>query len=133
MNVVQKGTSKKYKSAFLNQLYSILQVAILLCSQASYIIKSGNYGTVICWSDDGEYFKILNPAVFAEDMLPRFYKHSKYSSFIRQVNLSAGFRCLKMEQLNIYGFRKTNKEYQDCKDCYMHPHFQRGRAYSQFL
>lgn len=47
----------------------------------------------IRWSDDGRSFLINRQEDFAKDVLPRFFKHSNFSSFVRQ--------------LNMYGFHKV--------------------------
>lgn len=48
-------------------------------------MKDLQYSKLICWGDDGSFFKILQPKLFAEVVLPHFYKHSNLNSFIRQV------------------------------------------------
>jgi HSF-type DNA-binding len=45
------------------------------------------------WSRSGETFIIKDPERFASEVIPVFFKHSKFSSFVRQ--------------LNFYGFRKV--------------------------
>lgn len=47
---------------------------------------------VISWNDDGTTFVVWRPAEFARDLLPKYFKHNNFSSFVRQ--------------LNTYGFRK---------------------------
>jgi hypothetical protein len=38
---------------------------------------------VACWSDDGETFIVKDPAKFERTIIPQFFKHSKFSSFVR--------------------------------------------------
>lgn len=47
---------------------------------------------IISWTSSSDSFNIKNISHFTETVLPRFFKHNNFSSFIRQ--------------LNMYGFRK---------------------------
>ncbi|KAJ2804584.1 Heat shock transcription factor [Coemansia guatemalensis] len=70
---------------FLNKLYSM--------------VDDSASDDLIRWSADGNSFVVVRHEDFAKEVLPRFFKHSNFSSFVRQ--------------LNMYGFHKV-------------PHLQQG-------
>ena len=74
----EKFQGEKYKKKsecpnFLLKLYQIL--------------GNDEYKDIIHWSDDGKYFIVKNLHDFTENILPKYYKHNNYSSFIRQLNM----------------------------------------------
>uniref|UniRef100_A0A5B7A789 Heat stress transcription factor n=1 Tax=Davidia involucrata TaxID=16924 RepID=A0A5B7A789_DAVIN len=51
---------------------------------------------LISWSSTNDSFVIWDASKFSSELLPKYFKHSNFSSFIRQ--------------LNIYGFRKVDTD-----------------------
>lgn len=53
---------------------------------------------IATWSEAGDNFVVKNVDLFAQEILPQYFKHSNFSSFARQLNFY-GFRKLKAEPI----------------------------------
>ncbi|KAI9279968.1 HSF-type DNA-binding-domain-containing protein [Umbelopsis sp. AD052] len=68
------------QSAFVTKLYNI--------------VGDEDIQHLISWSKEGDVFSVKNPTEFARTILPQYFKHNNWQSFVRQ--------------LNMYGFHKVN-------------------------
>ena len=91
---------------FLQKLYDILND------------KESN--DIIHWNSDGQSIVITNINKLCNKILPKYYRHTNYSSFVRQ--------------LNLYGFTK-NKDYNDTKESvsFIHDNFNKSMTKEQII
>lgn len=57
--------------------------------EKTYAIVNGEPDDIVSWSrqeDGGDTFVIKRVDLFEEHVLPRFFNHRNYSSFLRQLN-----------------------------------------------
>ena len=88
------NSKPKTETSFLTKLFTIL--------------KDNKYSDYIQWSQDGLSIIILNQNAFTKKVLPHFFKHHNFSSFVRQ--------------LNMYNFHKI-KTIKKNEQKYMHDEF----------
>lgn len=55
------------------------------------ILSRPEYSDIVCWLDHGRAWKVLKSRQFEAEVIPKFFEHAKFSSFIRQAN-GWGFR-----------------------------------------
>ncbi|KAG7282573.1 hypothetical protein CRUP_018692 [Coryphaenoides rupestris] len=84
------------------------------------LVEDEDTNELICWSQEGNSFLVLDEQRFAKEILPKFFKHNNMASFIRQ--------------LNMYGFRKVMhidtgvvKQERDGPVEFQHPYFKHGQ------
>ena len=53
---------------------------------------------LICWNDAADGFIVVYPEGLARELLPRFFKHSNFGSFVRQLNMYGFNKVLHMQQ-----------------------------------
>jgi len=65
--------NKNSSANFLMKLYQILETPEL--------------NNIIEWGENGKFFKVKNITEFTDKVLPKFFKHNNFASFVRQVNI----------------------------------------------
>lgn len=74
------------------------------------ILTNPELADVVGWAPHGRSWRILKPRDFEIRVLPKYFEHSKFSSFVRQANG--------------WGFRRMSQGYD--KNAYYHEYFLRA-------
>ena len=83
------------------------------------LLENSDYQQYVQWSDNGRSFTVLNQEGFSKIVLPKYFKHNKFTSFVRQLNLY-GFR--KITPLN-HGLFQQEEQVE-----FKQPFFVRGKV-----
>jgi len=75
------------------------------------MLSSNTNPESIRWGADGTTVLISDPSAFATKVIPKYFKHSNFASFVRQ--------------LNLYGFHKTTQDPEVCE--FQHKYFKRDQ------
>lgn len=77
-STTQSSPRTKNPAPFLCKTYDLLQ-------ERDDDDDDGNK-KIVSWNAQGNGFVVWSPAEFSELMLPKYFKHNNFSSFIRQLN-----------------------------------------------
>ena len=66
----------KTTTAFIAKLYELTH---------EYVSETGD--ECFAWNVDGTHFWVSNVEIFSRDVLPCYFKHNNYASFVRQLNM----------------------------------------------
>ncbi|KAF9571134.1 stress-responsive transcription factor hsf1 [Mortierella alpina] len=94
-------------AAFLTKLYKM--------------VGDAGSNNLIKWSDNGQSFLVLNHVEFAKVVLPKFFKHNNFSSFVRQLNMY-GFHKVPHLQQGVLLPDADTEQWE-----FSNPHFQRNQ------
>ncbi|KAI8331795.1 hypothetical protein EDC96DRAFT_526870 [Choanephora cucurbitarum] len=109
MNLPHKMTSQRSVPAFLHKLFNM--------------VGDPSTNQLVRWSKDGNSFLVEGHERFAKHVLPRFYKHNTFASFVRQLNMYDFHKIPHLQQGALVSSSGTENEVWE----FSHPHFQRNR------
>ncbi|ODQ53083.1 hypothetical protein SAICODRAFT_38543, partial [Saitoella complicata NRRL Y-17804] len=93
---------------FLNKLYNM--------------VSDPSTSSLIKWSPTGLSFLVTRQEDFARDVLPRFFKHNNFSSFVRQLNMYGFHKVPHLTQGVLAGSGSGGEVFE-----FSNQNFQRGR------
>ncbi|KAI8047849.1 HSF-type DNA-binding-domain-containing protein [Gilbertella persicaria] len=98
------GTTVRTQAAFVNKLYKMLE--------------DTSIQNLISWSERGDLFSVSNPTAFSKSVLPQYFKHNNWQSFVRQLNMYGFHKVNDMIHSNLTSDNQTWE--------FKHPHFKKG-------
>lgn len=81
------------------------------------ILEGGEYTDIVCWTETGDSFVVLNTNDFTTKILPKHFKHSNFASFVRQLNKYDFHKVKRTSE------EKQNSQYGEHSWEFNHPYF----------
>ena len=84
-NNIEKENVKEPVNQIHNEKYKKKSEFPSFLLKLYQILENEEYKDIIQWGENGKFFVVKNIHDFTEKILPKYYKHNNYSSFIRQL------------------------------------------------
>ncbi|KAF8577260.1 hypothetical protein K439DRAFT_567112 [Ramaria rubella] len=112
----RKGT------AFNNPSKATRQQIPPFLSKLYHMVNDPNTDSLIRWSDAGDSFYVHDHERFAKDVLPHWFKHGNFGSFVRQLNNYGFHKVPHLQQGVLRSDGETEVSH------FENQHFQRGQS-----
>lgn len=77
--------AQKFKEKYVSKCI-LPQEGIASFIRKTYeLLEEGKFSNIVSWSDDGNFLIIKDAEDFSQKILPVYFKHSNFTSFVRQV------------------------------------------------
>ncbi|OBA19034.1 hypothetical protein METBIDRAFT_33655 [Metschnikowia bicuspidata var. bicuspidata NRRL YB-4993] len=86
------------------------------------MVNDPNNHDNIRWNEDGETFQVVHREEFMKNILPKYFKHNNFASFVRQLNM---YGWHKIQDINS-GSMKDDRNQEEVLQ-FKNPYFIRGR------
>ncbi|KAK0211319.1 HSF-type DNA-binding-domain-containing protein [Desarmillaria ectypa] len=114
-------SSNNQQVALTNTFRSYNSKVPMFLQKLYMIVDKEETNDVISWSQDGESFFVHDHERLAREHLPQWFKHNKFASFVRQLNMYGFHKVPHLQQ----GVLKSETEADQSQ--FIHPYFQRGK------
>lgn len=104
----RENTAPKTRPAFVMKVWSMVNDP-----------KNREY---IRWNEDGETFQVYHREEFMKEIIPKYFKHNNFASFVRQLNM---YGWHKVQDINS-GTLKDDKDHEEIWQ-FKNPNFIQGR------
>ena len=110
--------NQKHSTAFPKELQPDVKNETFLL-KLFQILQTKKYNPFIHWSEDGKSIIISNITELTKKVLPKFFKHRNYASFVRQ--------------LNMYNFHKVRNNQNQNEQVFNHENFTKNQDAANIL
>ncbi|TDH69720.1 hypothetical protein CCR75_008343 [Bremia lactucae] len=98
--------SRRPRATSMQHFSELCSVPRECCSSGSFVSKlfrmvDTEPSSIVSWCRDGSAFCIVDPKMMADHCLPKYFRHRRFSSLIRQLNFYSFYR-VQEGQLTIY-------------------------------
>ena len=112
-NNIEKENLKEPDEQFHNEKYKKKSEFPNFLLKLYQILEKEEYKDIIQWGENGKFFVVKNVHDFTEKILPKYYKHNNYSSFIRQLNMYDFHKKKSSQNEHIFHHQNFIKDQKD--------------------